>query len=399
MQILQTMPCRVKSYEATINGYNLTKTNLISFDDVCNGGGGMLMPAAYSDYIGSFLYIPILARLFDLGTNTATMIFFSVYGIFCILFSIAGLMKLYTNTKVKVYGCFIILFLGIFFIFISDTYSFYGLTSLALLTWWSKIYLLKKKNIFKYIVLCLVTGIIIGFANSVRGNSGTDVFISIFLLSMALIFVKQHYEKILSIFLILIPILILNFYLNELKKDSREYLINNTDIENLTIDLNFERAMWHNAYYSLGYLAQKDNKDVPEVSDSYSLWKAHQIDPTIVPYSKKYENLLKNEYFSFIKKHPLLFIKITASKFGVVLLYFIIFFNIGIYFFYKNKINLDLLIFFLPGILFNSLFGLVTEPNYTYLLGMFAYSGIYTVNLMDDYYMSKIKFKNSLLNS
>ena len=31
------------------------------------------------------------------------------------------------------------------------------------------------------------------------------------------------------------------------------------------------RAHWHNAYYSLGYLNGKNNKDVPEPSDTYSI--------------------------------------------------------------------------------------------------------------------------------
>ena len=40
---------------------------------------------------------------------------------------------------------------------------------------------------------------------------------------------------------------------------------------------------------------------------------------------------------------------------------------------YKQKIYF----FFIPGIILNSLFGIATEPNYTYLLGLFAYCSIF----------------------
>ena len=153
-------------------------------------------------------------------------------------------------------------------------------------------------------------------------------------------------------------------------------------------DLNFVRATWHNAYYSLGYLSI-DNKDVPIPSDTFSVKKAQEINPKVKVYSAEYEKILKNEYFKFVKKYPFLFIQILASKAGVIFLYFLIFFNIGIYYLFKHRIRAETFLFFIPGIIFNSAFGIATEPNYTYLLGLFAYSSLFAIKLIEDKY-SKI---------
>ena len=85
-----------------------------------------------------------------------------------------------------------------------------------------------------------------------------------------------------------------------------------------------------------------------------------------------------------VKNNPFLYVQIVMSKAGVILFYIIVFFNIGIYYLYKSKFNSETMIFFVTGIIFNSLFGLATEPNYTYLLGLFAYSSLFTTKLIED---------------
>ena len=150
-------------------------------------------------------------------------------------------------------------------------------------------------------------------------------------------------------------------------------------------DLNFVRAIWHNAYYSLGYLSI-DNEDVPVPTDVYSIKKAQEIKPDVIKYSKEYEKILRTEYFKFVTNNPIIFIKIQASKLGVIIFYIIVFLNIGIYLIFSNKFNYQTFAFFIPGILLNSLFGIASEPNYTYLLGLFAYSSLFATKLIEDKY-------------
>ncbi len=390
MKLFQTMPCRVKSYESALDGLNLTDKLLIAFNDVCNSGQGILMPAGYTDNVGSFIYIPLISKIFDLNINTSTFLFFTCYGILCILISLFGLFKLYNSKLSKIYGTSLIILLGLLFIIISDTYCFYGLTTLALITWWSKLFELKYEKYKNFILLFLITGFLIGFSHTVRGHSGTGILISIIILLIINVYFNREYKKLLSIFIIFIPILLINFQINKLKIESKNYLLENTEISSLKIDLNFHRAVWHNAYYNLGYLDDHSDKEVPLSTDGYSVKKAMEINPDIVLFSMEYEQLLKNEYLNFVKKYPLFFIKIIVSKLGVILMYIILFLNIGIYFLFKYKLSKFSAIFFGIGITFNSLFGILAEPDYTYLLGMFAFSSIYTIKILEDKYNYKV---------
>lgn len=384
MKLFQTMPCRVRSYEAALDGFEKTDTHLIAFNDICNGGKEILTPAGYSDYVGSFLYIPYISNILDLNVEVVTPFFYIFYGLICICLSLLGLYRFYETKPALMHGTLSIIGVGLICIFISDTYSFYGLTSLGLITWWSKIKLLLKENNIKFIIFFILTGLLIGFSNTVRGNSGSDVFLSIFCVFILYSILNKSFSKFYILILILLPILIINYQIDVLKNKSRNYLAKNTDIEKV-YDLNFVRAIWHNAYYGLGYLSI-DNKDVPEPTDSYSIKKAKEIKPNVISYSKEYEKILQNEYFDFVKNHPFLYIKIILSKMGVILFYFIFFLNIGIYFFFKRKLKTETILFFGSGILFNSSFGILAEPDYTYLLGLFAYSSLLGTKLIEDYF-------------
>ncbi len=382
MKPFQTMPCRVKSYEAAVDGYEKTNTYLVAFNDICNGGKNIFTPAGYTDYVGSFLYIPFLSNLSNLSVEIVTKYFFIVYGIFCITLSLIGLYSLFKTKPALIHGTLSILGVGILCIFISDTYSFYGLTSLALIPWWSKVDLFSEKNTKKSLFLFILTGILIGFSNTIRGNSGTDILLSIIFILIFYSFVKKTISRLYIIILIILPILVINYQIDNLKEKSKSYLIQNTDIQK-EFDLNFVRAIWHNAYYGLGYLSI-NNKNVPEPTDVYSIKKAKEVKPDVILYSKDYERVLRNEYFNFARNFPLLYIKIHLSKAGVVLFYLLFFLNIGIYFLLKKKIKKETILFFGIGILLNGMFGIIAEPDYTYLLGMFAYSSLLGTKLIED---------------
>ena len=383
-QLFQIMPCRVQGYKAALEGFNISDTYLVSYNDICINGNNIFSPSGYTDHVGSYLYIPFLSNLFSTTIENTAVLFFSLYGLFCILLSLIGLFYFYNSKFAKIYGTLIITIIGLICIFIGDTYCFYGLTSIALTTWWSKIKELEKIDYKKLILLFLLTGLIISFSNSVRGNSGDDVLLSILIITILLTIKDKKIYRIISILLIFMPIIFVNLQIGSLKNTARNYLMKNDDAVE-RFDLNFVRATWHNAYYSLGYLST-GNEDVPEPSDSFSVKKAQKINPNVKVFSAEYEQILKNEYLKFVKKYPLLFIQIIASKTGVIFLYFLIFFNIGIYFLAKYRIKSETFLFFMPGIILNSAFGIATEPNYTYLLGLFAYSGLFATKLIEDNY-------------
>ena len=72
-----------------------------------------------------------------------------------------------------------------------------------------------------------------------------------------------------------------------------------------------------------------------------------------------------------------------AAKFGVCLMYFLIFSNIGalLAMYYRKGYAFDLP--FAAGIVFNMIFGIIITPDYQFLLGLFAFSTLFAIYSID----------------
>lgn len=386
MKFIQTMPCRVSAYDSIVQGFEKTKIHLISYDDKCSNGSNILSLGGHTDYIGSYYFIPNISRIFNLEINLATNLFFTSYGLFCVIISLLSINSVHGTNKYKIIASSIIIFLGFLFISISDTYSFYGLTSLALLPFWDN-YLIKNKyvSLFNLIIFSLFTGSIIAISNSVRGFSGTFVLLPIIISILIFDFKKNFKIRIILIILILIPLLLVNNFFNNLVKKRDLYFHENPKLKTILnengIYLNNSRAVWHNAFYNLAFI--KDDKIVlPEKSDVGSVYWARKIEPNIKLFTKEYEDLLKNEYFKFIKNNTYYFIKIILLKISIIIIYFILFFNFGIYFLFKNSFKRKQIYLYSTGLILFSTIGIATEPLYTYMLGFFAFSSLFSVSLI-----------------
>ena len=386
MKLFQIMPCRLQGYQATLDGYLKTDKFLVAYNDVCNGGKDILIPSGISDHLGSFLYIPVISYKFNLDIELTKNIFFIGYGLICLFLSLFFFNKIKFNPLVKLYGNLSILSLFFLNIFIGDTYSFYGLTSLGLIP---VCYLFFKNKLiiqkFYLISFSFFSGLLIAFSETVRGQSGLFIILCI----LTYYFMSERKQislKFISLFILIIPLIFSKTIINNFTEKRNLFFNENSELLNelkkRDIPIKHVRAMWHNAYYNLGFLSY-EKKDFPKNTDTFSLKKAKQINPDIIPFTKEYEKLLMQEYFKFIKQYPLYFIKISFAKLGVILMYLIIFINFGLYFLFKNKLNKIILFFFFPGIILNSLLGVAAEPDYSYLLGMFTFSSMMSVYLHD----------------
>ena len=83
---------------------------------------------------------------------------------------------------------------------------------------------------------------------------------------------------------------------------------------------------------------------------------------------------MRNETLRFIIENPVFFLKTLSAKFGVLVLYFLIFCNIGLLYFKNLLTNKEVYIYILIGLFFNSLFGILVLPEYQYLMGFIFFS-------------------------
>lgn len=394
MKLFQIMPCRLQGYKATLDGYNQTDKYLISYNDVCNGGSNIFTPSGIADHLGSFLYIPFLSDKLAISIDIIASLFFIGYGLICFLIAIFFFNKVKMNFKNKIYGNLSILTLFLINIFISDTYSFYGLTALALIPIWYYIFANDYKNKTRDIIIySIISGIFIAFSETVRGQSGLFIIICIFIF-YSFTSKEKKTLKIISIFILFIPLIVSKYFFNSIIQERNIFFDNKPklliELKERDIAVRNVRSIWHNAYFGLGFLSI-EKKDFPKNNDTYAVNKAKELNPNIISFTKEYENLLMKEYFKFIKDYPLYFIKSLFAKLGVIFMYILLFFNFGILKINKYKFDEKIIFFFLPGILLNSLLGFAAEPDYSYLLGMFTFTSLTSVYLLEKKQINEAK--------
>jgi len=384
VELARIMPCRLSGLQSTIDGFERTGVELVAYDDSCMlGEPNVLGPAGLSDDVGSYYFIPKVVELTGVELNNVIHIF---YGGFVLVSLLVGGVFLWRYCE-TVYGKMISLsalfLLAIIIAGIGDYYVYSGAIPLMFLPWWLFI---KKQNGINSIYLYsffLLFSLIVSVGHLIRSYSGVATLI--FILISFLFFSKEYAPKIkvTSILVMLLGLISVFGSFNKILDHRIEYL---TSIDS-KFELSGDRIKWHNIYYSLGFLS--NNYGVSGVEshyphDYYSLKVAKSIKHDVILMSSEYERILKKQSIVFVKEHPLFFIKSLFAKLGVILMYLVIFMNIGLVLLFYYPLNLQLNLMFLSGIGFNTLFGLVATPEYQYLTGLFAFSVIYSVCIIDN---------------
>ena len=396
MSFFQIMPCRKYGLENTLKGYDLTNENLIAYDDSCFvPAREVFSPAGLGDNIGSFYFIPKLVQLTGISLEVAIQIVYSGFVFLAFLSAAIAIWLFFQSLSGKLIGIMALAILSLVIAGIGGSYIFTGAIPMAFVPWWLRI--LKKPTIHvKYLYLYFfLAGIFISLSHIIRNHSGTDLLI---IMLIGVIFFAKSYsykQKTILILILTLSMASVFSWFNSIVDKRVEYL---TSIES-DYELSGKRIMWHNIYYSLGYLnnsyGQVDGFESHEPSDVYSAKRALEINPYVKKWSSEYEDILRKETFSFIADHKLFFMKTILVKIGVMLVYIGLFMNIGLVmlFYYRTDVKFHLL--FLSGITFNMIFGLLTTPNYSYLTGLFLFSVLYSIYIIDSaIYNGFIKKKN-----
>ena len=396
MSFFQIMPCRKYGLENTLKGYDLTNVNLIAYDDSCFvPAREVFSPAGLSDNIGSFYFIPKLVQLTGISLEVAIQIVYSGFVFLAFLSAAIAIWLFFQSLSGKLIGIMALAILSLVIAGIGDYYIFAGAIPMAIIPWLMHI-LKKPPNNIKYSYLFFfLFGIVISFGHLIRSHSGTDVII--FILLGFVFFAKSYSYKQKTILILILTLSMASVFswFNSIVDKRVEYL---TSIES-DYELSGDKPMWHNIYLSLGYLnnsyGQVDGFESHEPSDVYSVKRALEINPYVKKWSSEYEDILRKETFSFIADHKLFFMKTILVKIGVMLVYIALFMNIGLVMLFYYNTNVEFHLLFLSGIAFNMIFGVLTSPNYTYLTGLFLFSVLYSIYIIDSaIYNGFIKKKN-----
>lgn len=362
-------PSRYEQLFEAVQGYQKTGISLVAEK------GGQLYPAGSTDDVGIYYFIPKIVDIFNINLDQAVNIFFIGITILSLIAGLIGYFLLFRTSISRWIVLIAISFLSVFLYFfykymISDAYVTSLSITIATLPWF--LYFIKNLGYRRlFIVFIFFTGIGIGTSHFIRAHSGTAVliFISFMLLSLKI----QWKQKLVFIILLVFSSLIPTVYFNSLL-DKRDIYLKYRQPEYEQIPR--QHPLWHSIYIGFGFLK---NEYVPRYKDEVAIEKVRSIDPKVKYLSREYELTLRNEVFKFIKKHPFFVIETVLAKIVAILIYLLIFANIGLIaaFLYPKPQYVESA--FILSLGFSSTPGILVMPYPGYLLGFIAFATVYGI--------------------
>lgn len=344
--------------------------------------------SGYSDDQGLYYFAQMLHSSF--GFNLIDIIsFFHIFFIASgFIMNVVGLLLISKSRLSTLFGLLLVTMTALISLKIGDVYIlFYFITSFIL------IFLHFARTNKNLVLILFGLGILISLSNWFRSHSGTGVLL---FLMFYILFNSQFQFKrkaVLTAFFFL-GLFSTKFLILQLNQNRNDYLSQSIQTSVITE----QHPIWHSLYIGLGYI---HNPYVEKYRDEIAMAKVKSVNPNAKYLSHEYENVLKNEFFNILYKHPAFFLENLGAKFGVIFLYFIIFSNLGLYVWYRNlkmyklaflKDNIP----FIATLGFYSLFGFLVVPFLSYLLGFISMSAIIAIYAINyDYFLSK---SNKVIN-
>lgn len=359
------MSGRLQMLQEALAGYEKTGFALIAYD------GQTIKPAGYSDDVGIYYFIPLIARWLNISTEQAITTFFAGLILISLIIGIVGSLLLFKTWLGRLIACAVLLGMSFVAIRIGDVYV--ASSSVALATIPLFLYLSKNKPRFTLMALfLLMAGLSIGTAHFVRSNSGMAVLIFL-ILAIIFFFNNPLKRKLALISILLVGVFAATLFFDSMINQREKYLHEHN--ENYAGSAN-KHPLWHSVYIGFGFL---NNPYGILYSDTSAAEKVYAVAPGTKYLSSDYEMTLRSEVFKLIVNEPRFVVTTIFAKTGVLIFYLLLFSNLGLLLAIYYRKHWGLEVAFGGAILFNSLFGLLVVPIPEYLLGFFSIAALYGI--------------------
>lgn len=360
------MPCRKEILENTLEALTITDTPLVALN-----GDTYDIPNIADDQ-GIFYFIPYLAKTFSLTAESATLLFFNLLMYSAIIVSVCCFLMVFKSWPARILSAVGLLKLGY-----CRFWDVYLIMYFAVAILVPLFMVLQKKSVkldLRFSALLAVSGIIIGYANFLRGHAGTGVFIFIALW----LFLRKGFalkEKLSSLVLLSIFAFLPHLHIKHLE-DQRDRFLAKTNPSHSRASVS--HPLWHNAYIGLGYLP---NDYQIRWGDGCGFDKVKTIDPSAKFYSDTYLQILKNEIIKMLRSDPMFLLKTLVYKMFVILLMVLKYSNVGLLFLFYVKPPFREFIPMIASSLFFAIPGLLAIPKPEYLSGMITLVSLFSIYL------------------
>lgn len=378
---MDMMDCRYVQLQSALDGYELSDTPLVAFSD------STYFPAGFTDDQGAYYFVPLIAKTFGLSIPQTVDLFFGSLLFLGVLISLSCFFFRFRSAISWLFSMGAILLLAKYCYFDFYTTSFVAATC--------TIPLFLKGNNRALLASIAFSGLVLGYCNFIRTHAGTGAFLFILswiLLNQELTTKDKSKAALALVLFTLIPY----FYFFSLEKERDRFLEKNAPHY---VSTTVSHPKWHAIYLGFSYL---DNPYGIRWADTCAFDHAKSIKPDVILYSEEYEEILKNECFSLIKKDPLFILKTILAKLLVILFKIVKFANVGLLLLLYVRPPLRELIPFFLAISFYSIPGILTRPDNAYLSGLLTVStllGIYLIGKGVEKYQTSLKHSTLRIDS
>lgn len=353
---------RYSEVNEALLGWNETGVPLVGRFD----GGWEAVPCG--DDTGLFYIVPLLARQIGWDADRSLDVFLIGIIVVCAATGLVGLWLTASGVFQRTLAVFPIVGGAYLAYKMGDVYVVQGSVVLVLIPW--LVYAVKAgvRSSLRFLIVIL-SGIILGFAQWIRSQSGSPVLV-FFVVLVSFSALRRSTRVLLSatlFFFMSLPLLFAEFPFHE--RDSFLALHE----AGYKVALN-HHLFWHTAYLGLGYLT---NPYVPAVRDSLAVEYVEAIDPAAIYGGEEYEKLLKSRVKEIIRRDPRFVFYTVAAKCGVLASMLVLCINIGLAAARARPKPLGTELAFWLAITFAALPGIVAIPVPPYVLGMLTLALLY----------------------
>lgn len=167
-------------------------------------------------------------------------------------------------------------------------------------------YLVAERRVSRGLGFALLAlgAIAASFSNAIRAQAGTGVAVT---LALATVVGEPSWRRRLGgVALVVVSFFAISpFAMTAIRNHSRD-VVDMPRSNTLTA-----HPVWHNAYIGLGYLP---NAWGIRWLDSVAFKRAKQVDPDVQPATRRYDRLIRREYFRIVENHPFWALKLYLAK-------------------------------------------------------------------------------------
>lgn len=336
------------------------------------GYNGKYYALGATDDLGNYLFIPQIAKAFNLPIEVAADAFYYGWLATSLVVGTLGLVLYLRSWTGRAIALAFTALLAANVASHGDVYLAAPCCIIACLPW--VFWLAERANrTWVLIGAAVPIGLTIGVANLVRGHAGTGVLITSFILigfASRLSLIRRG-AFIAALFG---GVTLISLYQGHLLRQADTFLAqHSTGYSGRT---NTAHPMWHSIYIGLGYLK---NQHGIEYDDSVAAGVVRNIDPQARYMSNEYERILRLRVQSLFETDPDFIFRTIFAKIGYVSYLFIRYAHLGLLAACFGAVSRREALALLCGAGFSALPGILVMPFSTYLLGFTTFASLIAV--------------------